>query len=114
MNISARLVDCTHGVPAAGVGARLDLLVGGDWHAGPTTQSDRAGRLDSLFLQPPGRPQPDRYRLVVDIGRYFAHVGVITCYPEIVVVFVVPDPSRRHDIAVSASAYGYSTQWTNE
>lgn len=114
MDISFRLVDCTHGIPAAGVPVRLDLRIDNAWRAGPRQETSRTGRLDGVCLLPPAAARPDRYRLVVEIGGYFAQFGVGTCHPEIVVVFGPLDPARQHHVEVAASAYGYSTLWTNE
>jgi 5-hydroxyisourate hydrolase-like protein (transthyretin family) len=114
MDISVRLVDSTHGIPAAGVNVHLDLQVENVWQIGPPYETDRSGRIDAIGDGIVETGRPDRYRIVVDFGRYFARFGVASCHPEIVVVFARPEPAHQACLEVGASAYGYCTVWTHE
>jgi len=49
------------------------------------------------------------YRIVFDSDRYFATLGTITAYPEIVVIFRMPSESRSFQVHVALSPYSYST-----
>ena len=49
------------------------------------------------------------YRIVFDSDSYFARLGTTTAYPEVVVIFRVPDESRTFDVRVMLSPYSYST-----
>jgi 5-hydroxyisourate hydrolase len=108
MNFSTRLVDCMHGVPAAGVEVRLDRQKDNVWRPDAVAVTDRDGRVDQWLSQSTGWAYSDRWRLVFDIAGYFAGVGVATFHPEIIVVFVASEPARGYHIDVAASANGYA------
>lgn len=115
MYISTRLVDCTHGVPAAGVGVRLDRLDLGDtWSISASGQTGRDGRFVERSTEDADRLPSDRYRLVYDTGSYFAALGIVACQPEVVIVFAVSAAGSRFHVEVMASAAGYGAYCSRE
>ena len=107
MNIGTRFVDCTHGIPAAGVSCRLDWFAAGAWVPRATGTTGRDGEVTGWAPERSTPYEPGRYRVVIDCGTYFAELGIATCLPEISIVFVMAQPDRRYHVEVMASAYGY-------
>lgn len=127
--ISTHVLDTATGLPAAGVGVRLERL--------ERARDEPVARPDPG--QPRGRPEPDGpaqvlrvastdddgrvgellpagerlsaadYRLTFDTGSYFAARGVEAFYPYATIVFRVSEPERHHHVPLLLSPFGYST-----
>jgi 5-hydroxyisourate hydrolase len=106
MKISAHVLDSTYGQPAAGARARLehagidgwDLVAEGETDAGGTI--DRWGQEDLKH---------GLYRLVFDCDSYFAGLGGMTAYPEVVVIFRMPTELHACQVQVVLAPYSHST-----
>jgi 5-hydroxyisourate hydrolase len=127
--ISTHVLDTATGLPAAGVGVRLERLEPEDDEpvarpdpgepphrtapAGPgellrVASTDGDGRVAELL--PAGQPLAAAdYRLTFDTGSYFAGRGVEAFYPYAAIVFRVSDPGRHHHVPLLLSPFGYST-----
>jgi 5-hydroxyisourate hydrolase len=53
------------------------------------------------------------YRIVFDSDSYFAGLGASTAYPEVVVIFRMPDEPRTFQVRVMISPYSYSVFFGN-
>ncbi|GAA1742579.1 hydroxyisourate hydrolase [Luedemannella helvata] len=102
MSISTHVLDTTRGVPAPGVGVRLERLAGTGWEPAGTGVTDADGRLRLAG----DAPSPGRHRLIFDAA---AHLGPDAFFPEIVIVFEVTDPAARLHVPLLLSPYGYTT-----
>ena len=99
MTVSTHVLDATRGVPASGVGVRLERADGTLLAAGVT---DRDGRVADFA----GDVEPGVYRLRFDTENY---LGAVTFYPEVVVAFRVQDGAARHHVPLLLSPFAYST-----
>lgn len=99
MTVSTHVLDATRGVPAAGVGVRLERHDGTLLAAGVT---DRDGRVADFA----GDVEPGVYRLRFDTENY---LGVETFYPEVVVTFRVREQAEHHHVPLLLSPFAYST-----
>lgn len=107
--ITTHVLDTARGLPAVGVGVRLERLDrgGGGWQPLGSGRTDAKGRLTLLA---PGTPldQGD-YRLSFDTWAYFGAQQVAGFYTEVVVAFVVRDAAAHHHVPLLLSPYGYTT-----
>ena len=101
MSISTHILDTSEGVPAAGVGVRLERLAGAGWEPVGEGVTDADGRLRLADDSPPGR-----HRMIFDLA---ARPGPATFFPEIVIIFEVTDPAGRLHVPLLLSPYGYTT-----
>jgi 5-hydroxyisourate hydrolase len=106
MRITAHVLDGTYGQSAAGVRAYLERSSGNGWVTVCAAQTDSGGCIEDWDSRQLGR---GLYRIVFDSDRYFATLGTITAYPEIVVIFRMPSESRSFQVHVTLSPYSYST-----
>lgn len=107
MTIATQVLDSTYGRSAVGVHARLERSSGADW----TTIAEAATNDEGYIWDwNEGLPlERGLYRIVFDSDSYFAGLGTSTAYPEVVVVFRMPDASRTFQVRVVLSPYSYST-----
>lgn len=111
-SISSHVLDTSSGLPAAGVRVALyQRLSGGEWSllAERTTNAD--GRVPS-FVEPSAVSAYSSaldYRLVFDVGSYFAARSQPVFFPEVQVSFRILEPSRHHHVPLLLSPFGYST-----
>ena len=106
MRITTRVLDGTYGRSAAGVHAYLDRASRNGWVTVCEADTNSEGRIEDWDSR-----QLDRglYRMVFDGDRYFATLGAITAYPEVVVIFRMPSESHTFQVQVTLSPYSYST-----
>ena len=106
MTISTHILDLAQGRPRAGVQVRLERQDGGagdggdgdGWVAVAVGVTDSEGRLRDWTPTP---LEPGRYRLVfVTAGQFF---------PEIPVVFELPDGVGHLHIPLLLNEFGYTT-----
>lgn len=107
MSIAAQVLDSTYGQSAAGVHARLERSSGSGWATVSEAETNSAGCIEGWN---DGR-QLGRglYRIAFDSDSYFAGLGVSTAYPEVLIIFRMPDESRTYEVQVTLSPYSYST-----
>ncbi|HEY3717205.1 MAG TPA: hydroxyisourate hydrolase [Jatrophihabitantaceae bacterium] len=99
MSISTHVLDAVRGVPASGLGVRLERDDGMLLAAGVT---DGDGRIGDFA----GDVEPGIYRLRFDVENYLA---TATFYPEVLVTFRVLDGGAQHHVPLLLSPYSYST-----
>ncbi|KAB2345499.1 hydroxyisourate hydrolase [Actinomadura rudentiformis] len=105
MSLSTHVLDTHRGRPAAGVPVRLDRHDGDTWQSLADGVTDDDGRWTALRHP----PETGTYRLRFGTGPYFMELGVATFYPEVCVIFAVPDSGTRQHVPLLVSPYGYST-----
>ncbi|MBG0829053.1 hydroxyisourate hydrolase [Planomonospora sp. ID67723] len=105
MGIAVQTLDGVYGRPAASVRARIEHAGSGQWLVETKAETDHEGRVREWR----GR-KFDRglYRIVFESDRYFAALGLVAAYPEIVVMFRIQDDSDACQIQVLLSTYSYS------
>ena len=106
--ITTHVLDTARGRPAAGVPVTLEAEAGGGWSVVGRGATDADGRLRDLaptdFV-----PTEGAYRLTFDVGAYFDASGLAGFYTEVVVSFVVRDPTQHYHVPLLLSPYGYTT-----
>lgn len=106
MNISAQVLDSTFGQPAAGARVRLERFGIDGWHLVADAETDAEGTIESWGHED---LEHGLYRLVFDCDSYFAGLGGMTAYPEIVVIFRMPIELDSCQVQVVLAAYSHST-----
>ena len=107
--ISTHVLDTALGVPARGVAVTLERVDAAGAAArigGGATNDD--GRLRDL-LAPGESLGAGTYRLRFDTGGYFAAGGREAFFPEVAVLFRVPDGAQHYHVPLLLSPFGYST-----
>lgn len=107
MKIAAQVLDSMYGKSAVGVHARLERSSGAGWRTIAEAVTNDEGYIEGW--EGSFRLERGSYRIVFDSDRYFACLGTSTAYPEVVVVFRMPDESRTFEVRVMLSPYSYST-----
>ena len=107
MTISTHILDTSAGHPAAGVAVRLEHHDGTRWLPVGDGVTNADGRVQSLVAAGVQLP-PGKYRLIFEIGSYFASHKLDTFYPRAVVEFFAPDAGHLH-VPLLVSPYGYTT-----
>jgi len=126
--ITTHVLDIALGKPAAGVGVRLEVQVGGGWmevthHEGkepPWTErvedvpgswsevarsvTDADGRCRDLAPIAPGGV----YRLIFDTGNYMRGMQRASIYPEVAITFACKEHEHYH-LPLLLSDNGYTT-----
>jgi 5-hydroxyisourate hydrolase len=107
--ISTHVLDTSRGRPASGVSVVLEIRAGeNEWKLLGTGATDAGGRLTQLL--PPHCPLVEgTYRLTFNTGAYFRAQKIEGLYPEVRVVFTVPDPAQHYHIPLLLSPNGYTT-----
>lgn len=106
MKITTQVLDTTSGKPAAGVQAQLAQSSGNGWRTVASAETNSDGRIeewDSLQLR------RGLYRIVFDCDRYFAGLGGVAAYPEVIVIFRMLDEFFAFQVQVTLAPYSYST-----
>jgi 5-hydroxyisourate hydrolase len=107
MTLSTHVLDAARGVPAAGVGVRLEVAGADGWLPLATTRTDEDGRARDALS---GSPSGGAHRLVFDTGGYFAEQGVKEFfYPEVAICFTVADPGAHYHVPLLLGPFAYST-----
>lgn len=106
--VTTHVLDAGAGVPAVGVGVRLERLerLGGSVEAVGEGVTDSDGRVGELG---PGALEPGTYRLTFATGEWFAAAGRATFYPHVVVVFSLDRDRPHHHVPLLLSPFAYST-----
>jgi 5-hydroxyisourate hydrolase len=106
MKIVAHVLDSTYGQSIAGLHAYLERASGDGWVRLCDTETNSEGCIEDWD---DGQLERGLYRIVFDNERYFAALGAITVYPEVVIIFRMPSESRTCLVQVALSPYSYST-----
>jgi 5-hydroxyisourate hydrolase len=101
VSISTHVLDAVTGRPAAGIAVRL--LAGAELLAEAVTDRDGRCRLIDQATT------VGTHQLVFATGPWFAEAGRDTFYPEVVLTFVVREPTDSHHVPLLLSPFAYST-----
>jgi 5-hydroxyisourate hydrolase len=107
VTISTHVLDTSLGRPAAGVAVRLEHHDGARWLPVGDAVTNADGRVQSLVTAGVQLPA-GKYRLIFEIGSYFASRKLDTFYPRAIVEFLAPDAGHLH-VPLLVSPYGYTT-----
>jgi 5-hydroxyisourate hydrolase len=108
MSVSTHVLDTARGRPAAGVPVRLSHRGSdGAWSVVGSAVTDTDGRVRELSES--GGLAAGVYRLDFDTARYFQSQGTHGFYPEVSVVFTVPDYGEHLHVPLLLSPFGYAT-----
>jgi 5-hydroxyisourate hydrolase len=107
MKIATQVLDSTYGQSAVGVHARLERFSGAGWTTIAEAVTNDEGYIEDW--REGWRLERGLYRIVFDSDSYFARLGTSTAYPEVIVIFRMPDESRTFQVRVMLSPYSYST-----
>jgi 5-hydroxyisourate hydrolase len=106
MKIIAQVLDGTYGKSAAGIRASLERATTDGWAEVAKTETGSDGCIadwDDISLE------QGVYRMIFDSDGYFAGLGSATAYPEVPVIFRVPNELHGCRVQVVLSPYCYST-----
>lgn len=106
--ITTHVLDTARGRPAAGVPVLLEQRSGGEWQTVGDGDTDRDGRLRSLY--PEGTPlTAGVYRLTFQTRGYFESQGVAAFYPEVIVVFETAPGEAHYHVPLLIGPFGFTT-----
>jgi 5-hydroxyisourate hydrolase len=108
VTISTHVLDTAAGRPARGVAVRLERELHGEWRLQADATTNDEGRVPSLAASDNALPAGD-YRLVFDIGAYFAARQTESFYRRAVIEFVVRDAAAHYHVPLLLSPFGYTT-----
>ncbi len=107
--ITSHVLDTARGRPAAGLGLGLHRRgEDGGWidlGSGPTDADGRRTVLAAVD----GVVPAGVYRLVFDVGAWFAVQDTRAFYPEVAITFEIRDGTEHHHVPLLLSPFGYST-----
>ena len=106
MRIATEVLDATYGKPAVGVRTLLSRGSGNDWITVAEAETNSDGRIGAWHSL---RLQRGRYRIVFDSDGYFAGLGTVTAYPEVVIIFRMQEEPHAFQVQVTLAPYSYST-----
>lgn len=102
-HLTTHVLDASRGLPAAGVGVRLE----NDAHVTIAQGStDDDGRIGSLG---PDRLPSGTYHLTFAVGGYYAALGVPTFYPSVTITIAVDEAAAHYHVPLLLSPFAYST-----
>lgn len=105
--ITTHVLDVSRGRPAAGVAIVLERVGAAQSPPLARASTDAEGRVKTFTPSPP--LEAGAYRLVFEVGSYFAATGIDAFYPRVVVEFEVRDAAQHYHVPLLISPYGYST-----
>lgn len=106
MKIITQVLDGTCGKSAAGVRAHLARASGTGWETVAEAETNSDGCIEDWYSW---RLKRGLYRIVFDCDSYFAALGGIAAYPEVIVVFRMLEESLAFRVRVTLAPYSYST-----
>jgi 5-hydroxyisourate hydrolase len=106
--ITTHVLDTARGRPAAGMAVTLEVRSGDGWKLLGQSLTDANGRCHAL-LPENARLKPGTYRLVFDVGAYFASQQTEAFYEAIPVVFIIRSAEAHYHVPLLVSPYGYYT-----
>jgi 5-hydroxyisourate hydrolase-like protein (transthyretin family) len=95
MAMSVSIIDAIHGQVASGLAVRMERQESDGWSECVSGRVDTDGVVDDLRF---AQFTPGYYRLVVDLGLYYATLGVQPLMYEVSAVFTLShgDEESRH------------------
>lgn len=106
-SVSVHVLDQNSGRPAADVRVNLEQKVDQSWRPLSAGMTDKDGRIKALF--PVGRPfASGEYRVIFQTQAYFAEAKKSTFFPEVIVPFLVQDPTQHYHVPLLLSRYSYT------
>ncbi|HEY1622724.1 MAG TPA: hydroxyisourate hydrolase [Streptosporangiaceae bacterium] len=106
MKISAQVLDGTYGKPAVGVRARLARAMDSTWISVAAAETDEGGLIEDWDSW---RLERGLYKIVFDSDRYFAGLGTVAAYPEVIIIFRMANEAHIFQVQVMLAPYAYST-----
>lgn len=102
MDITVKVIDGIHGRPAEGVDVRVACF-GGDPGGGQVEmaaemakgQTDISGQ--ARYTEQLAE-RAKRYSVEIDVDKYFASLGIISCQQKITILFRVLDPADEYRV----------------
>ena len=101
MSVSTHVLDSVTGRPASGIAVRL--FAGEELLAEGVTDGDGRCRLSE------GPTEVGIHRIVFATGAWFDAQGRETFYPEVVLSFVVREPTEHFHVPLLLAPFAYST-----
>ncbi|MFZ0772951.1 MAG: hydroxyisourate hydrolase [Candidatus Sulfotelmatobacter sp.] len=107
--ISTHILDMVQGKPAGDVPVRLEKQnTSGDWQVLTSARTDQDGRCAQLL--PEGEDlSAGVYRLIFEVGNYYALQEVDALYPVVEVTFEARAGESHFHIPLLLSPNGYTT-----
>lgn len=110
--LSTHVLDTAAGIPAAGMGFRLDRIAPGERTVLKSGITNADGRNDGLLLTAE-EMQAGTYELHFDVAAYFGLQGVKQSEPPFLDVvtlrFGIADPAGNYHVPLLVSPWSYST-----
>lgn len=106
MRIVTQVLDSAYGKSAVGVRARLSRAVANGWTTVAEAETSEDGCIEDWDTW---QMEPGLYRMVFDSDGYFAELGTVSAYPEVIVVFRMEDEMHAFQVQVTLAPYSYST-----
>ncbi|KQX57963.1 MULTISPECIES: hydroxyisourate hydrolase [unclassified Streptomyces] len=105
LNVIAEALESVHGRSAVGLNARLESLLDNEWVLLAERRTDEDGRIDEW-----GHAGGHRglYRIVFDVDRYFAGLGLTPGYPEVTTTFRASEEGAGHRVTLTFSPHRYA------
>jgi 5-hydroxyisourate hydrolase len=108
VTLSTHVLDVSIGRPAASVTVAVQRRESVTWLDVSRDVTNADGRVATLV--PPGSVFPSgAYRIVFDVGEYFARRGVESFYSNVTIEFIVRDAAAHYHVPLLVSPYAYST-----
>lgn len=104
--ITTHILDTAVGKPATGVQITLEQNSGQGWLPIASGCTDDDGRIRDLA---PAPLAAGHYRLVAEIGDYFAASGRETLYASAQIDFVLPEAGSHYHLPFLISPWSWST-----
>ena len=106
--ITSHVLDTALGLPAKGLGVRLDVLeASGDWRVLESALTDADGRVNGLLAAE--KLEAQTYRLSFETGAYYRAQGRAGFYPRVDIIFEVVETTAHYHVPLLLSPFGYST-----
>lgn len=97
MTVSAEVLDCLRGRAAEGVPVTLHQEIGACWEQRASALTDESGRVPTLA----DAPARGRYRIALDIDKYFPTLGIEPLQSRVEVTFRVFEAGEHVHFLVS-------------
>jgi 5-hydroxyisourate hydrolase len=105
MKLVAQTLDGTYGKSAVGLRAHLSRADGDGWVTVAEAETSSDGRIDDWDIWHLGRGV---YQILFESDSYFAGLGSVAAYPEVVVIFRVRNDDETFHVQLTLSPYSYS------
>jgi 5-hydroxyisourate hydrolase len=109
MAITANVIDCLHGRPAAGLAVHLKRRGDTGWDECASGSTGQDGTVAGWTPPPPDRPNRGLYQLIFDSGSYYAVLGVASFHSRVTIEFIVADSNIDFHVPLLLGPYAYTT-----